>query len=618
MPTNTLTLRDIADLAGVQRPVVSMWRKRVSVRGQQAQFPRPVATEGGIEHFSRADVEAYLAETGRGKNADVTLDSAAYVVPASSLEDVMTLLCLRVHHGDDLEGNDLSAVAHSLDPRDEFCRREVMAMSNPPVAYVDELFASSYGAADAVARLVGSRLGRGAARFDLEPAAVSLVSEMVRSLLASAGPDTAQLVDGSEGASGLAIQVAEALGASLVLDADGADSRAIRRRATMLELSLAEPTDGPAIRVDSVVGLDVETALDRLDNLQLELGPGDIGLAVGPAAVLCDRFRDKTCELARDGIIRKGRRLRLAVRLPRGLWPAAPRQALGLWVLADHRQGQERIAVADLSDVAISDIDVTDLALDGVAATQTDLRHSHRYVLSREAALVLAADHVVTRGTRAIERPYDVRDRSNEVERLSLIATGALANMAFPEPAAGGRRRRTATIAELRGRQTLRVVSGTRLDAAWAEEGGTVVVADVTGQWAGVAFDPFELESRTPQARRTEPGDVVFVHNPPHAIVDEHGGRVVASPARVLRLAEGAPIGPRSLAAQINRLPQSARDADAWRVSLTDDEGLEPALVALDDLRRDLVTRLAAIDDLTQHLVDGVAAGELTLTTEKD
>ena len=40
----TLTLQDVADLAQVQRPVVSMWLKRRMVRGVSIPFATPVAT----------------------------------------------------------------------------------------------------------------------------------------------------------------------------------------------------------------------------------------------------------------------------------------------------------------------------------------------------------------------------------------------------------------------------------------------------------------------------------------------------------------------------------------------------------------------------------------------
>ncbi|MDQ0212648.1 hypothetical protein [Arthrobacter bambusae] len=61
-----MNLSDVAALAHVQRPVVSMWRKR-SI-GSAQPFPGPVALEGGREVFDADQVAAWLAVTGRGNN----------------------------------------------------------------------------------------------------------------------------------------------------------------------------------------------------------------------------------------------------------------------------------------------------------------------------------------------------------------------------------------------------------------------------------------------------------------------------------------------------------------------------------------------------------------------
>ncbi|MCM3523444.1 hypothetical protein M3677_17700, partial [Curtobacterium sp. P97] len=93
-----LTLTDIAHLAGVQRPAVSMWRTRTRVRGTAVPFPEPVQIVGGVEHFAVADVTAYLARTGRGNNRGVELDATVFAPPvggeASDAEVLLTLAAL--------------------------------------------------------------------------------------------------------------------------------------------------------------------------------------------------------------------------------------------------------------------------------------------------------------------------------------------------------------------------------------------------------------------------------------------------------------------------------------------------------------------------------------------
>ena len=50
-------------------------------------------------------------------------------------------------------------------------------------------------------------------------------------------------------------------------------------------------------------------------------------------------------------------------------------------------------------------------------------------------------------------------------------------------------------------------------------------------------LDPFDAARLYPRAVRTDPGDVVFTERPrPTARVDDHGGALVASPTKVLRI----------------------------------------------------------------------------------
>ena len=73
----TLTLQDIADLARVRRPVVSMWRSRPLVRGRLMPFPNPVDVPSGMERFRREDIVEWLQRTGRGNNTEASLDAPA-------------------------------------------------------------------------------------------------------------------------------------------------------------------------------------------------------------------------------------------------------------------------------------------------------------------------------------------------------------------------------------------------------------------------------------------------------------------------------------------------------------------------------------------------------------
>lgn len=607
MDSSLLTLRDVAELAGVRRPVVSVWRQRPAARGQVVEFPPPISVVNGQERFERSAIVRYLESTRRGNNREVDLDAGAFDVPdGATLDGIITLLCLRDLAGDDVQGLDIVEIAAEVDPADRLLYREVAALQSPPVEYVDELWSGAFGAGDALDRLMATRVGRSAARDDLSREAVSVLGELVGALLTHLGED-ADLVDGSGGRATAAFQLAESIRHSIVL---GDDAREIRRRAHLRGLALESRTALSALRVDSVLGLDPPQALKRIDDLELELDEHDLGFVVGPAALLCDGLREPAVRKERDTILRNDK-IRLAVRLPRGLWVRGRRQALGLWVLGGRRGDVGRTSVADISDLGVDAIDAQALALDAVAAIAQDHTHAHTYVRSRETAAIVSTDTVVARGLRA--NPPSPRIGSRERLR-HLEQTIAAPVDIRPLPAIEGvvTPASTRTVESLRRWGALKLLRGSRIDAAWSSPDGTVRTVAPLGGPDELGFDPLDIERRAPAARRTEPGDVVFVTSPPAAVVDSVGGRLVASPARVLRIVDESVVGPYSLAAQINRMPSTARDPEAWEIKPTDAR-VEAKLSELDAIVSQLRAKLAAADEYADILITATGSGALTL-----
>ena len=78
----TITMQGIADLAGVKRPVVSMWRKRFADSGNP--FPAPL--DNAKLKFDATEVGQWLRGTGHGNNPD------------AHLETLCTLLLLSTHN----------------------------------------------------------------------------------------------------------------------------------------------------------------------------------------------------------------------------------------------------------------------------------------------------------------------------------------------------------------------------------------------------------------------------------------------------------------------------------------------------------------------------------------
>src|SRR5690242_9051956 len=83
--TLCMTLSDVAALAKVKRPVVSVWRQRSS--GGQSPFPASSGQINGMELFDADDITAWLEATGLGNNPEVRNDAAAFarmIAPASA------------------------------------------------------------------------------------------------------------------------------------------------------------------------------------------------------------------------------------------------------------------------------------------------------------------------------------------------------------------------------------------------------------------------------------------------------------------------------------------------------------------------------------------------------
>lgn len=607
----SLTLQDVADLANVQRPVVSMWRNRPRVRGELVPFPSPVGHIDGIERFAPGEVVDYLKRTGRGKSADADYDVAAIAVPDDvDIEVLVVLLAWRALTGAELAGTtlaDRSRLAAEFDPEDSCVCSEIQSIE-PAAAtleYVDDLVEASFGLPDALMRIERGRLQRELALRELTADAVTLLARVVTECSVFLGAEEITLrIDGSR----MSLSVAAESGLAVV-----SDSRAVRRRAVIAGTAVGRSGSG-VLNFVSAVGLDAGQTLDCADDLVLGLEPGRIGIFVGPAAALADTLAGEL-QRRRADVLRVGNVV-AAVRLPRGFWREAHRQNLALWVCLGGAD-EQRPCVTDLA--AVSEPDLGDFAADIAAGlAQTDLR-AFRYARRIDRAGVLAGGPFVPRGTRAVR--LSSADRGSHVERVhaaTLTTTSPVRPVdVLVEPSPGRLKLRYRSLGELRDEGKLALKRGNRIDLAHATLGGTVRVLPADDR---IALDPVDAEQLYPRSTRTEPGDVVFVESPqPQAWVDALGGAMVAAPARILRLGRTADFGPRVLAAVINETATAGSEWPTWTVpEMAADEAarLEAALGDVEQFEAEIRRRLDAARELKTALIDGVAAGALTLDAQ--
>lgn len=619
----TLTLQDIADLARVRRPVVSMWRNRPLVRGQFMPFPDPIDVSRGVERFSRDDIVEWLERTGRGNNTEAHLDAPALSAPSgTSLEELVTLLCLHAITGEELAettAKERAILARAVDPRDQFLLGEVSAAEpiKDTLRFIDDLAEASYGPAEALARLEHGRVARALGARDLTTDALDLVRTVADACALHLDPEGVPLIHPGHAAT-LTLALADDF-THLVVLGDDPDQRALRRRASIRGVETTTEATSPSIRVLSVVGGQTDDALDAIDNVVIELGQRDLAIVLGPASILCDELRGDH-EQNRAQTLRS-ESLVSALRLPRGMWREAHRQALGLWVCAGGRSTQ-RPLVADLAAFTRHEFDAGDLAADVAGALEGDGARAFRYLRPHDLPLILSSrTAVVPRGVRAVQlATTDVERHLARINAATLLTSEPVPTFdVLAEAAPGSMLLRRRSLGELKDQGQVRVKRGSRIDPSHAGVGGSVAVLSAADATDKITFDPFDAARLYPRAARTEPGDVIFAERPrPRAQVDDHGSSLVASPSKILRLSTSAGIGPHALAAIINRVPDDATEWQTWSVPLLDAaevEQLENALTAAAGYASSLQRHLDAVHDLITSMIDGVAAGAVTLKT---
>lgn len=639
-----VTLRDIADLARVQRPVVSMWRRR-SAAGSDP-FPSSTAAANGQEVFPLESVVDWLERTGRGNNpaaredasAAASLDLLPAAEQAGAFHGLAALLALKADLAIELGGltaGDLLELADQVDPHDLCLFREIEALGGEAPGWADhaDALASAAFTPAAAIELLEARAVRSveiATHPRLAPAMAELLVRLVAELDAAA-------VYTSHEATQVLVEVGRRAGepgtAVLPLPDSAEDRQARRRllaagwRVSSLEPSAAVAPGSLLLAISLPRDGDLNRVLEHLSEAEASL-PGDArAVVVGPASALCDRL-PAPGQAHRATVLRSGR-VHAVVRLPAGQLPAHPRERLGLWLLGPGDAGRVReadhlVAAADLSGGRLDPATIGDLVQDLLAAAlSAPGRRGHAF---RFARLIPTTTLIAASGSLVDVHPPSHRLRSTASELATSIEAGFLAAGAGavleqwqvrPGEVEGAA---VVTLGRLVTSGAVRVVPGNRLDPADLDQSAGAVVHSaetlescVTSQRISRAT----LAQVYPAARETRPGDVVWCSAPrPWAVVDREGLGVVATPARVLRLTPRAPDGltPEVLASAI----RSAHGVDwrRWSVPLvpaSQVSTLETALASVAHARAAAVAQLAALDRLSTQLVEAVSSGGVTL-----
>lgn len=617
-----ITAADVAMVARVRRPVVSMWRKRYA---EADAFPE--AVDG---RFDAERVVRWLSAHGRGNNPEPerALPMLGMLLKARSdmtrAMDLSAVLALREAYGATLV-EDLSATGQAslggtvwLLDRLACFGREVLALGGglaPMVAAVDAFLDEWFGAADAMRWLTDDCLVR-----HLPPFGAAALSADAAELVARGAVALAELTPhpGVLDASGTGFSWLQHLPPEWPepVGIRGVESPIGRHTRRVLQVG---QWDAQTVVDERGWAVAVDTVLDAVGAelfARAALGDDDqVRLVVGPARLLADPAGDTATrdELLRDGVVRA------VVKLPAGCRPAHPREALALWLVAerDHLPfEQHRTYVADLTGARLTPRLIGDLVVDLTVAARDLPAQQHRAwrvlrpVLTRH--LIARRGSLVTAGTARPGRPA----APVAAEELHALATEAGLSDT-PEMSAGprtGRRDVTAQTGITEG--WLKTLPGTRLPLPELGDGDlTVWTVDDGRLNRSAGVDRFTALGRR-HAWLTRPGDVIIGPGLA-AVVDTDGGSLVAAPARALRLTADAPVTAQQLVRAVATAPRGTRPPH-WRLTPLDPNqraALSAVAERIGQRRAELTAQLEALNSFEDALLDACETTTITLET---
>ena len=660
-----VSLPDIARLANVQRPVVSVWRTRS--RGTAFPFPESKLKNGAQELFASEEIIEWLQATGRGNNPEFKEDSAAHATLARENFSLITaLLALQQFLGQPLaqfSSIELLDAADELDPDDDFIYSEIDAAQDDLafiVDYVDKLVDASYGALPAFESLFKDRF-----RANETALSRTALSESARRLVAKCAielsvPDTT-FHEASSNGSDLIYTLMQLVDESTTLQiqlpkgikTEQTESRLTTRRLKMLVASNESfmfSTQPAAAR--PVVHLaqfpapgklddDPLAILHAIDDLVLELNPNQSAIVIAPASVLVNATENKEVTNIRASILRMGR-VRAAALLPQGHFLFKPRTALGLWVIGQEDSSiplaERRIMLADLSELPLEDSVSDDFVAD-LAASLMDHHgiraHSFRFaqwgftssliarsqglvprnrtqrrVLRTDISSIAKSQIEFEKHLAALNQTSEARPRLNWVMRLRESEGKIGEQVGF------------STLGELVAARQVRLIAGTRFanDTLQSEIQHGVSVwnaGDIRKGLPSGDISYIDLAQTYGRAVLTEPGDIIFTSaGSPVAVVDTIGTRAVNFPARILRINSTSDSGlhPEILAADI-----WASQSSQWRrwavrkVPPDTYQHMRRVLQILEEERQAAARRLELLNSMSSQITNALLSGGLEI-----
>ncbi len=398
-----MSLSEIAEFAGVRRPVPTTWRRR------HPDFPPPVSSYGGSPQFDGRAVCSWLVDTGRAERENIEPELWLYALtalgqrygPKPLLAATTALLCLHHLDGEPLAAasqNALAARAAAADPVDLLLRSEVTnhaGVVRELATVIDALIEAAWGVAPAFERLMDLRGRLGASELHgLHPQLTMMMAELSGVARHAERSGAVHIADPNAGPGDLLLATASLIGeahAPVLTAAEPDDflARLLRRRLLVHGLPAEDVT--VSAQLDDHVTADVIVtalpyrpgearsaleSLTALDDLAVRLAPGCTAVVLGPAhAFTAGLPRYSAAERLRSELLTGGS-VEAVVRLPGGMLPSRPGYETALWVLTAPHDGRlsGRVLLGDIADRELS----ADVASACVADVVTWRRDGHR------------------------------------------------------------------------------------------------------------------------------------------------------------------------------------------------------------------------------------------------
>jgi hypothetical protein len=684
-PALLMSMPEIAEFAHVQRPVVTTWRRR------HKDFPKQAGGDATHPLFFAREVADWLIMTGRADRdeiePEISLHTLAALVgqyPGRDLVAAITaLICLRYLVGENeplADGiDDVIAALHDqasiIDPNDRLCLSEIHAIPDSAgwlAGLVDELIEASWDCGKAFEKVMAARNRfRVGSLFSnaVSPALARLIAEVSGARELARRADSIIITDPVTGVGDLLTAVADLLGPEhepmfTGAEADPALARLVRRRLTVHRVpaedmdirvgaNLPDETGDPDVIVTQIPyqpgeDRDLAWVLDRVGDVGVRVTTDRFAVVLGPSAALAGDLPQFSAAARARADLLKGDMVEAIIKLPGGLVPFRPGYETALWVLTQARgsRWRGRVLLADVSDRPLTADVVRDLAEDVVTWRRDGyVPAAHRRVFGVQAEISSLVDP--PRPLFTGRKPVSVRGRKADadeqitlvtrygadLDQLGATATASRGHVATEMLTASDRHPATESVGALVRRGWLVMRKGTRLAPADVDASGKHVVLganEVLGyRRPGERRVDFEVfASRYPNARLTEPGDVLVTTQPrPGVMVDWDGYAIAEFPLRILRIpaVEAEQFTPRVLGALLFGDGSAVRAEGAVRAGrLLEDQRvtlLPPAevqafdvlLASLDERRAVAQREIDVLNELRRIAAGGLIDGTLTL-----